>query len=185
MGGGMESIMNQAAMGENHRRNVRDVQNMLFFLSHGDPTVPRVNPTGYYGAETAESVASFQRSRGLPVTGRVDADTFDRICNDYEERKCTDCASHAIYPFERMLSGNCVCEGEAFDLVLILQIMLDAISTADSAIEPGGITGVFDEDTRLRVEQFQREQGFEVTGKVDRRTWDRLADVYNATRYDQ
>lgn len=37
------------------------------------------NPTGYYGTVTSQAVEAFQRKRGLPVTGRTDTVTWQRL----------------------------------------------------------------------------------------------------------
>ncbi|MFE9251528.1 peptidoglycan-binding protein [Streptomyces sp. NPDC007088] len=53
---------------------VRELQARLWTLGHF-----RQKPTGYYGQVTAAAVSAFQRARGLPVTGRVDATAWRRL----------------------------------------------------------------------------------------------------------
>ncbi|MEV6259694.1 L,D-transpeptidase family protein [Streptomyces sp. NPDC051784] len=53
---------------------VRELQARLRQIGHFDR-----NPTGYYGTVTDASVRSFQGKRGLPRTGRTDAETWERL----------------------------------------------------------------------------------------------------------
>ena len=41
--------------------------------------------TGLFGSQTRESVMAFQREFGLPVTGRVDINTWNRIASLYSD----------------------------------------------------------------------------------------------------
>lgn len=53
---------------------VRELQARLRQIGHFDRS-----PTGYYGTVTAASVRSFQGKRDLPLTGRTDTVTWDRL----------------------------------------------------------------------------------------------------------
>ncbi len=53
---------------------VRELQARLRQLDHFDRA-----PTGFYGSITARAVSAFQKKRGLPATGAVDATTWDRL----------------------------------------------------------------------------------------------------------
>ena len=64
---------------------VTHIQNMLRKLSVYNDDIRQVVPDGLYGKQTAESVTSFQRSQGLPETGEVDNDTWDRLVLTYDE----------------------------------------------------------------------------------------------------
>ncbi len=158
---------------------VYNIQRMLMAISRQDPRVLRVNPTGIYGEETVYSVESYQRARGLPVTGEVDQETFDTLASEYIDLQELSSRSRPIYPFERRLVGGQVSPGDAFDLVLIIQIIMDYLSLKMDNIENSSMNGVFDEQTRRNVERFQKISNLPVTGNVDRATWDQLADFYN------
>lgn len=162
------------------RSVVWTIQRMLLALSRVDPEVPRVNPDGYYGDETRYAVSAFQRSRGLPETGDVDLDTFNRLLDDYSKTVDRKGKSEGIFPFERRLSGDRVSPGDVFDLVLILQVMLNTIGMAFDDISVSDINGEYNEETRRNVAAFQRLNGLEETGYLDQVTWNRLAQLYNA-----
>ena len=56
-----------------------------------------------------------------------------------------------------------------------VQIYLALVGNPDIIVVP---SGVYDDNTRLSVEDFQREQGFETTGVVNLETFDKLYEVY-------
>lgn len=64
---------------------VRILQEYLNYISGSIPEIPGVSPTGYFGPRTRASVEAFQRLYGLPVTGYVEAVTWDRIADLYSD----------------------------------------------------------------------------------------------------
>lgn len=58
---------------------VRYLQYMLEVLASFDPDIPTVSQSGVYDIPTRDAVQAFQRSERLPVTGAVDAATWDAI----------------------------------------------------------------------------------------------------------
>ena len=58
---------------------VQSLQTMLRHIADADPRVLPLIPDGYYGPNTYASVLSFQQAYGLPETGQVDPETWDRI----------------------------------------------------------------------------------------------------------
>ena len=73
--------------------------------------------------------------------------------------------------------------GDRYDLVLILQIMLDVLKLYYDDFGAVGKCGVFDEATEGAVRTFQRISGMPETGCVDAATWNRLAEEFNAAIY--
>ena len=63
---------------------VRSLQTMLRVIAEDDPRLPLVVPDGIYGPTTMNTVASFQRMNGIPVTGITDQQTWDAIVAAYE-----------------------------------------------------------------------------------------------------
>lgn len=63
---------------EQKSQHIYDLQTCLRRLQQERGVSPLV-PDGIYGAETAEAVRAHQRECGLPVTGRVDRETWDSI----------------------------------------------------------------------------------------------------------
>lgn len=68
--------------------NVRTIQQYLTYLSQHDPAIPAVSDTGYFGPITKSAVQAFQKEYGLPVTGVVNAATWDAIAGVYSDIRC-------------------------------------------------------------------------------------------------
>lgn len=154
------------------------VQNALLELSRHTDAILRVNPDGIYGRETAESVRSFQRYYRLPVTGRVDFNTFTRLRESHDAMDESICSLAGIIPFTRSLSINCALPSDYFDLVYIIQLMLNTISILYNLTDVDA-TGSYDERTIAAIRSFQLINNLPPTGVVDRSTWNRLAEAYN------
>ena len=115
---------------------------------------------GIFGPATANAVKSFQTSQGLPATGTVDQATADALANP---------AKPVAEPAAEAPSGGAkgfAAYGEKGSRVMALQ---SALVNAGIAVR-GGVDGDFGSGTAAAVMDFQRAQGFTVTGKVDERT---------------
>ena len=62
---------------------VRRVQYMLNVLSDFIPSIPPLTETGTYDIATRDAVGAFQQYIGLPITGAVDARTWDAIYEQF------------------------------------------------------------------------------------------------------
>ncbi len=74
-------ILQQGSMGE----YVSLLQEYLNLIAGTYPSIPQVPVTGLFGAQTREAVMAFQREFGLPVTGRVNIITWNRIASLYSD----------------------------------------------------------------------------------------------------
>lgn len=158
-------------------RDVREIQEYLRYLQREQPALPLLAVDGLYGPETAEAVRAFQRGFGLPVTGEVDTDTWEKLVAEYRRRRQTDSAPTALRVF---LSGDWQMDlGDVGPRVVILQAMLDLLREEYALPQPVVPTGVYDRPTGAAVTAFQAIFGFEQTGRVDRRTWEGLALAFN------
>lgn len=104
-----------------------------------------------YDAETVALVEAFQRSRGLPLTGVVDATTWERLS---EAR--WQLGQRLLYltrPFQR---GDDVAE---------LQVRL-----AQLGFNPGRIDGIFGPLLHDALSEFQRNRGLESNGVLCKAT---------------
>lgn len=63
--------------------DVRQLQEYINTIYLAYPQVSAVNPTGFFGNNTRQSVIEFQRFSGLPQTGRVNEETWNRITEVY------------------------------------------------------------------------------------------------------
>ncbi len=157
---------------------VTEIQKMLRHIALGGGNIPLINPDGIYGGETAAAVRTFQRSLGLPSTGKADFATWNalKLASDNAKRK--NGPGESISPFPS--PDYVVSPGEASSMTYLVQIILDALSIAFDGLEGLKISGKYDGDTESRVKLFQHYCGMDQTGKVDKRTWDAMAKSYNA-----
>ena len=65
--------------------DVRVLQEYLDFISRYIPEIPSVNPTGYFGTRTQDSVIAFQNYYGIPATGVVGPVAWGAIAGLYND----------------------------------------------------------------------------------------------------
>ena len=150
---------------------VRSLQQRLREVSRAE-ALPPVYIDGIYGAQTAEAVRAFQRSRGLPLTGEADVRTLREL--EKTARALELLAETLGYaPRFSQLSGGVLQAGERSDDVYVLQVILRNIAVVDERfLVP--ITGVYDEATVQAVRLFQGFRGGDQTGVTDRALWNEL-----------
>ncbi len=163
---------------QNRSTDVREVQEYLRFLSGVYPLISPLAVDGIYGAVTAEAVRAFQTIWALPVTGEVDGDTWVRLREEYRKAVYPTTRPQGLFPFA---AGEPFLQiGDSGDQVALLQAVLNAVSVNFQNLQRVALTSRFDEETVRAVRQLQQVFGFEPHGRLDRRTWDRLAAAYNA-----
>lgn len=163
---------------QNQPADVREVQEYLRLLAGSYPRIPLLSVDGIYGPETAEAVAAFQTLFALPITGEVDGETWVRLREEYRRLRYPTTRPNGVYPFRE---GEPFLQiGDSGAAVTLLQVMLDTVALGYGNLHPVTPNGRFDEATERALRQMQQVFGFEPHGRLDRRTWDRLADTYNA-----
>ena len=88
---------------------VRHLQYMLSVLSNYIPQIPPLRIDGIFGAETRNAVLSAQGFLGLPQTGNVDDQTWDRIYDQFSGIENRSLRNEGIFPNEP--SGSAVTAG--------------------------------------------------------------------------
>lgn len=152
-------------------------QYLLNLISEYTPGLEPVEITGQFDGATEQLVRQFQERYGLPVTGRIDNDTFQTIYSQYvgiveslppPRGECDT----AVYPGYPLRQGF---EGEA---VALLQFYLNGVGTAFPDV--GGLSedGIFGPLTAAAVAAFAEITGIPSIGLVDAVFWDVLTDVY-------
>jgi N-acetylmuramoyl-L-alanine amidase len=101
--------------------------------------------------ETVAFVESFQRSRGLPLTGVVDAVTYERL-----GEASWQLGQRLLYATRPMLRGDDVAE---------LQVLL-----AQLGFNPGRIDGIFGPNTAVALGEFQRNCALEESATLTKET---------------
>ena len=161
------------------RNNISELQKYMREL-HYDTRggIPLVNPDGIYGPETAAAVEAFQRLHSLPVNGQADNATWDAIYKEYGAAVNRRARPNPIYPFPEE-DGYEISEGEYSDIVAIVQFMLRLLANAYDNIDGMPPEGVYNESTIKDIKAFQQTHNLPVTGRVDKATWNALAEAYN------
>lgn len=167
-------------------RNITDEKNNIFELQrylrelHYDTRgeIPLVNPDGIYGPETVAAVEAFQRLHGIPITGQVNNATWDAIYREYSDALIRRARPNSIYPFPEE-DGYEISEGEYSDIVAIVQFMLRLLANTYDNIDGLPPEGVYNEATIKDIRAFQETHRLPVTGRVDKATWNALAEAYN------
>ncbi len=150
-----------------------------------DDKALRVAINGVYDDVTRKAVAHFQRKYFLPSTGDVNFDTWDALVQLYRTHENIYGFTDGIYPFPTS-PDFIVMPGERSNLVYVIQIMLNELRRNYDSYGHLPLNGRYDLAMTRSIEEFQRAQGVEVNGIVDRTTWNRLAEEYNAlVRYSE
>ena len=113
-----------------------------------------------------------------PVTGEADNETWDAVFAEYQKAVIRKNKPNGIMPFpaER---GYEVVDGERSDTVMAIQLVLHLLANFYDDIDGTNNGGVYDDATAADIRAFQYRHGLPVTGKVDKLTWNALADAYN------
>ena len=158
------------------------VLNVQYYLSYSAlfvPTVMEAAMDGSFGPTTANAVKSFQRTYGLPESGEVDRETWDRMENVYYE-----IVSEIDYEFfgGRILPfpGRILREGIEGSDVRVLQEYLNYIARSYPEIPVTNVDGIFGPTTAEQVRIFK--QIFDLPGnpeRVNAPTWNAIASIYD------
>ncbi len=161
------------------RESIFALQEYLRELHHDtNGEIPLVNPDGIYGSETVAAVEEFQRRHGLPVTGEVDNETWDAIFAEFGNAVIRRSKPNGIMPFPST-RGYEVMDGERSDTVMAVQLVLHLLANLYDDIDGSTMGGIYDESTAADIRTFQTRHNLPVTGRVDKLTWNALADAYN------
>ncbi|MBQ4066353.1 MAG: peptidoglycan-binding protein [Clostridia bacterium] len=142
-----------------------------------DPSLS-VAVDGIYGNRLREAVSHFQELYGLDITGVADFLTWESIDDEYRYYAELFGKSRSLSPFPDEPDFS-IGQGDRSDVVLIVQLMLNELRIFYDLygyIHPNGRYGTA---TSNAVREFQRLGGLDMTGRVDRLTWNRLAEEYN------
>ena len=155
---------------------VRSLQTMLSDAALLWPQLSRPAPDGIFGEETLEAVIRFQQLSGLPVTGRVDNDTWDAVVLAYAQARPfaeppKSLNAFPMYPFS-------VSPGQSCTHMYVVQAMFQALAGVLEGIERTPINGGHTGASVRNVIWLQRRSGLPETGIVDILTWNKLSRLY-------
>ena len=154
------------------------LQYYLEYISLFVPTVQTLTPDGSFGAQTMNSVISFQKTYGLPETGIVDREVWNSIQSTYY-----NILSGINYEFKEGAAlpfpGRVLILGSEGEDVRALQEYLNYISNTYKDIPQVSVDGIFGKATETAVIAFNRLFGIPTNeARVTAQTWNTLTDIY-------
>lgn len=158
------------------QRAITELQQRLRNISKVEKDIPSVIPDGIFGDETENAVKAFQRKFGFPETGTVDFELWDRI-ND-ESRRALFILSDPIQITEIKKEDLPLVIGQIGREVQTLHMMLSRLGELYSNFGLTDTGNEFTPETKREVEKWQKIIDHEITGEVDKLTWNRLAEHY-------
>ena len=117
---------------------------------------------GFYGQDTVDAVATYQRIRDLPATGVANEETLRDMGFDFLPVASAPSASSASSAPALGVGGLAL--GSTGSDVVALQRRLNSFGI------PVGVDGDYGFETQQAVRTYQRVQGLTVTGNADRET---------------
>lgn len=157
---------------------VKEIQIYLRFIQRLRTGSTYVPYDGIFGQKTTRAVREFQRDYGLKETGIVEALTWQRLYEVYQE----GINQSAIpLPIPGLPQGSPILrQGAKGDDVAFLQIMLRRLGLLYGNVdaEPAP-SGTYTAATRQAVGQIQRQVGLPQTGDTDKATWDAITTLYS------
>ena len=161
--------------------DVSVIQKQLNRIAKNYPAIPTIaNTDGLYDSDTENSVRAFQNIFDLPPTGAVDKATWYKIKRYFTAiKKLGELASEGLTyaDIETPFPGD-LRQGAEGTPVKVLQYYLNVISYFNPALNVVTSDGVFGTETLNAVKVFQKEYGLPVNGIADRRTWQKLTEIY-------
>ena len=171
--------MNEQGMERQSREEVLNLQRYLRQLAFFEEAIKMPPVDGIFESDTEEALRNFQESRGLPVTGNADRNTWELLYEAYRASLSDNSPPRGVDFFSRNPKGQRLLRGrEGFD-VAVLQYMLGELSHLYSGLEAVTVNGVYDLPTEEAVRIFQAKNLIPPTGEVDLLTWNSIADQYN------
>ena len=162
----------------NEEQAISNLQRYLRQLSYFDEDINHVVINGVWNDETRNALLTFQRKNGLSPTGTADEQTWNLLFSQYKSSIDENSPPSPISFFPREPIGQSIGLGDEGFIVSVIQYMLNEISILYDNLENVEINGFFDEATQAAVSEFQKRNLFPQSGRVDKRTWDRLVISY-------
>ena len=158
--------------------DVEALQYYLAFIGYFFPELPPIPITGFFGELTRDAVFSFQNTYGLPVTGVVDANVFNRIEQVYNT-VVSELPANYQSAIGEPYPGRFLVEGDRGESVRIIQGYLNKIGQNVEQIPVIEVDGVFGVRTKAAVLALQQYLGIEQTGAIGPVEWAEIITLGN------
>ncbi len=157
---------------------VRTIQYYLNIIAYFNSALPSLPLDGVFGPETTAAVRQFQQYYGLPVTGVVNANTWNTMNRIYSET-VEFLPEGYSGEYGKLYPGYFLSEGMSGENVRDLQTYLSVIGRNISAIPEIPVTGYFGPQTKAAVIAFQNAFGIPANGAVGPVTWNTIVQQYD------
>ncbi len=161
---------------------VQAVQYFLNVLSAYYNSIPSVDISGVLDTHTRSAIMEFQKVFNLPITGIVDEQTWNSMSNAVIGILETLPPSAIALP-ALIWPGITYQVGSEGPGVYLIQQYLAYIASVLAGIPPAEPDGIYGPETEQAVRGFQEYFGIDVTGVVDRYTWNRIVLIYRNLRF--
>lgn len=159
-----------------YNQPIRSLQTMLRTIALFNDEFQRIIPDGIYGPETQAAIRTFQRNRGLPITGTTNQQTWDEVVRMYDAAQVE--LSPARFIDDHLPSEFPFTRGDRAPRLKLAQCMLCEIGDRYSCICTPEISGQMDEMMMNSIMEFQNLSALPVTGILDKTTWNHLVLQY-------
>ncbi len=169
----------------NEEQAITNLQRYLRQLSYFDEDVPPIVINGKWNDETRDALMMFQRKNRLSPTGIADEQTWNLLFSQYQNSLDENSPPSRVPFFPREPAGESLGVGDVGFIVAVIQYMLNELSVLYDELDNVEINGNFDDNTEAAVTAFQKRNLFPKTGRVDKRTWDRLVKSFELAANSQ
>lgn len=152
------------------KQHIMELQTYLHAIALMNDRIPLIIPDGTYGSETSIAVRAFQREYGIPETGNVDPETWNRIVSVYRGYLRSAPVPYAVFPSAKYTARR----GDKGQLIYIIQAMLHSICVSYDNVPDVEVCGEYNDETIEAVKRFQQWSGLPQNGSVDSGTWNML-----------
>lgn len=169
----------------NEEQAIINLQRYLRQLSYFDEDIPPIVINGDWNDETQNALTVFQQKNRLSPTGTADEQTWNLLFSQYQNSLEENSPPSRVPLFPRQPTGESLGIGDVGFVVAVIQYMLNELSLLYDGLDNVEINGNFDTDTEAAVTEFQKRNLFPQTGRVDKRTWDRLVRSFELASNSQ
>lgn len=155
---------------------VQSLQMMLRNIATEYDDVATVVPDGIFGAQTLESVQSFQQKFGIIPTGVVDFDTWNKIVEVSDNVTKINSPGRLFLGFNE--SNNDILPGQTALELYVIQAMMKAVSYKILGMSDVDITGTHDMQSVSAVRKLQNSMGIDDDGIITLEFYNNLTHLY-------
>ena len=155
---------------------VQSLQMMLRNIATEYDDVATVVPDGIFGAQTLESVQSFQQKFGIIPTGVVDFDTWNKIVEVSDNVTKINSPGRLFLGFNE--SNNDILPGQTALELYVIQAMMKAVSYKILGMPDVDITGTHDMQSVSAVRKLQNSMGIDDDGIITLEFYNNLTHLY-------